>query len=33
MPTTGAFSGTPPIDPWNPASPKEKMPPSAATSQ
>ena len=33
MATTGALSGVPPMDPWNDASPKEKMPPSDATSQ
>ncbi len=33
MPTIGWFSGVPPIDPWKSASPKAKMPPSAATSQ
>ena len=31
--TTGALSGLPPIEPKNLASPKEKMPPSAATIQ
>ena len=33
MPTTGRLSGVPPIDPWKPASPKLKTPPSDATSQ
>ena len=33
MPTAGWSSGIPPIEPWNLASPKAKMPPSAATSQ
>ena len=33
MPTTGWFRGWPPIEPENRASPKAKMPPSAATSQ
>ena len=33
MPTTGATSGAPPIEPRNGASPNEKIPPSAATSQ
>jgi len=29
----GALRWMLPVDPWNPASPKEKMPPSDATSQ
>ena len=33
MPTTGLFSGVPPMEPWKAASPKLKMPPSQATSQ
>src|SRR6478752_7532674 len=33
MPTTGALSGWPPIDPKNFASPNAKIPPSDATSQ
>ena len=33
MPTTGLLSGRPPIDPWNTAEPKLKIPPSDATSQ
>ena len=33
MPTTGALRGCPPIEPWNSASPKAKMPPSLPTSQ
>ncbi len=33
MPTTGATSGVPPIEPRNAASPKAKTPPSEATSQ
>ena len=33
MPTTGSFRTVPPVDPKNGASPKVKMPPSAATSQ
>ena len=33
MPTMGLFSLMLPVEPWNPASPKEKMPPSEATSQ
>lgn len=33
MPTMGALSGLPPIEPWKAASPKEKTPPSDATSQ
>ena len=33
MPTMGSLSALPPIDPWKTASPKEKIPPSAATSQ
>ena len=33
MPTMGLFSGLPPMEPWNAASPKLKMPPSEATSQ
>ena len=33
MPTTGAFSRVPPMEPWKCASPKVKMPPSDATSQ
>ena len=32
-PTTGWLRWVAPIDPWNPASPKAKMPPSDATSQ
>ena len=32
-PTTGLAKGTPPSEPANGASPKLKMPPSAATSQ
>jgi hypothetical protein len=33
MPTTGLFNERAPVDPSNTASPKEKMPPSLATSQ
>jgi len=33
IPMTGRFSRCPPIEPWNVASPKAKMPPSVATSQ
>ena len=33
IPTIGLFSGLPPSEPRNPASPKLKMPPSLATSQ
>jgi hypothetical protein len=33
MPTTGLFTLSDPAEPRNPASPKLKMPPSAATSQ
>ena len=33
MPTAGLTSGTLPADPKNPASPKLKIPPSAATIQ
>ena len=33
MPTIGSLSGMPPIEPQKVASPKEKMPPSEATSQ
>ena len=33
MPTTGALSGIPPIEPSKGASPKAKIPPSAPTSQ
>ncbi len=33
MPTMGWLRRVPPIDPWKPASPNEKMPPSEATSQ
>jgi len=33
IPTMGALRWMLPVDPWNPASPKEKMPPSEATSQ
>ena len=32
-PTMDRLSGRPPIDPWNFASPKLKIPPSDATSQ
>ena len=33
MPTIGLTSFTAPVEPWNPADPKEKIPPSEATSQ
>ena len=33
MPTTGLFSFCAPVDPWKPALPKEKTPPSEATIQ
>jgi hypothetical protein len=33
MPVIGWFSLMLPVEPWNVASPKEKMPPSEATSQ
>ena len=33
MPTIGLFSGMAPVEPWKPASPKLKIPPSDATSQ
>jgi len=33
MPTIGLLRSTEPVEPWKPASPKEKMPPSLATSQ
>jgi len=33
MPTIGRFRRLPPVEPWNRASPKLKMPPSDATSQ
>ena len=33
MPTIGAFSALPPIEPWKCASPKVNTPPSEATSQ
>ena len=33
IPVIGLLSFTAPVDPWNAASPKEKMPPSEATSQ
>ena len=33
MPTMGATRGRPPMDPAKAASPKAKIPPSAATSQ
>jgi len=33
IPTIGWASFTAPVEPWNPAAPKEKMPPSEATSQ
>ena len=33
MPTMGGFEREPPMDPWKAASPKEKIPPSDATSQ
>ncbi len=33
MPTTGWLRRMSPVEPWKAASPKEKMPPSAATSQ
>jgi hypothetical protein len=33
MPTIGLLSGMPPVEPKNTASPKEKIPPSEATSQ
>ena len=33
MPTIGWFSVMAPVEPWKAASPKEKMPPSDATSQ
>src|ERR1700677_3663760 len=33
MPTTGWFSRMPPVEPWKPALPKLKMPPSEAASQ
>src|SRR5664280_847183 len=33
IPTIGSLRVTPPVDPWNTASPREKIPPSDATSQ
>jgi hypothetical protein len=33
IPTIGRASAMSPVDPWNPASPKAKTPPSDATSQ
>ena len=33
MPTIGWFSGVPPVEPKNAASPKVKMPPSLAANQ
>ncbi len=33
MPTMGLLSRRLPVEPWKAASPKEKMPPSEATSQ
>ena len=33
MPTTGRLSRRLPVEPWKAALPKEKMPPSDATSQ
>lgn len=33
MPTMGALKGTPPVEPWNGASPNAKIPPSEATIQ
>ena len=33
MPTTGWLRACPPVEPAKPACPKEKMPPSLATSQ
>ena len=33
MPTIGLLSGMPPIEPWKPALPKEKIPPSLPSSQ
>jgi len=33
MPTIGLFKWVAPVEPWKPASPNEKMPPSDATSQ
>jgi hypothetical protein len=33
MATIGWLSGLPPIEPWKPALPKAKMPPSEATIQ
>ncbi len=33
MPTIGLFSAIAPVEPWNAASPKLKIPPSVATSQ
>ncbi len=33
IPTMGLLRVIPPVEPWNEASPKAKMPPSEATSQ
>jgi hypothetical protein len=33
MPTTGRLSVMPPVEPWKPASPKQKTPPSEPTNQ
>ena len=33
MPTAGSLRAVPPADPWKPACPKAKMPPSEATNQ